>query len=503
MNLKLRIGLISSMVLMAWCCCFAQNGIPKRWPVSDPVAYLTFLPNDSFAIDTPRPVTYRHSNVTAFMNDEQDSLLFQCNGTRIVNKHLQTLENGDSLTDNKFYQLMHGWGSSITQGVLALPKKSNTYWVFYYSWTDSLLIENDASPDRLYYAVVDMDANGGAGKVVEKKVPLHKGVMGDCRLTAVRHANGRDWWMVNHAYVSNTFNKWLVTADSVYGPFPQQIGAADFEPDLIGMANFTLDGTKYACGAAGTYLNILDFDRCSGEFSNARPVKVYAEPPWDVGGSTGSGLDGVCFSPNGRYLYINTLDYLLQYDTEADTISNTRTLIAIVDSTYTNPDPFFNLFVTPTNKIMVSNFQGLPGAYHIIHHPDSAGLACQFQKEALDIPGCWDNVTLPNVVNFGLGKIAGGACDTILGIGALPEKEAFAVKVFPNPATELVYIETADYYHIATLEIIDALGQTVYRNPNFDGATAISVSAWVNGVYFWRLEGKNTPRLSGKLLVQH
>ena len=54
---------------------------------------------------------------------------------------------------------------------------------------------------------------------------------GDC-LTAVKHGNGRDWWVMNklstHTTVShlNRFFVYLVTGDSIYTPLVQDLGTA-------------------------------------------------------------------------------------------------------------------------------------------------------------------------------------------------------------------------------------------------------------------------------------
>ena len=77
------------------------------------------------------------------------------------------------------------------------------------------------------------------------------------------------------------------------------------------------------------------------------------------------------------------------------------------------------MFISPHNKIIVSNYQGIPvSPYCIINNPDSAGLACNFQKEALSIPSALTYRTLPNIVNLKLGALVGSGCDTITAIPA-------------------------------------------------------------------------------------
>src|SRR4051812_20533462 len=115
------------------------------------------------------------------------------------------------------------------------------------------------------------------------------------------------------------------------------------------------------------------------------------------------------------------------------------------DSTYQNDDPFFLMNRTPFNEIVVGNYQGTPGNYHLIHQPDSAGLTCQFEKESLNVPGSWDNICLPNIVNLHLGVLQGSGCDTITDVQFLLPQVELAVSVFPNPAADLVFLETNGY----------------------------------------------------------
>ncbi|HRG90436.1 MAG TPA: T9SS type A sorting domain-containing protein, partial [Chitinophagales bacterium] len=302
---------------------------------------------------------------------------------------------------------------------------------------------------------------------------------------------------------NDVYNKYLVTPDTVIGPFVQHIGSADAEPDVIGGARFTEDGTKYAAGTINSKVHVMDFDRCSGEFSNCRMFQNKAEPGFQPPGSANSITDGLCFSPSGRYLYITSLLTICQFDTWADTIENSKARIAMKDSTYQNNDPFFLLNLTPFNEIVIGNYQGTPGNYHLIHQPDSGGLVCQFEKEALEIPGSWDNIALPNIVNLQLGALPGSGCDTITSIVYTSSEVETEIRVFPNPCSDLIFIETKGYGTGGVLEITDATGRTQYMNASFDETTVIKVNNWPAGVYFWQLQQGQKKTGYGKLLVQH
>jgi hypothetical protein len=175
----------------------------------------------------------------------------------------------------------------------------------------------------------------------------------------------------------------------------------------------------------------------------------------------------------------------------------------MVDSTYRNYSPFFQMYLTPFNEIVVGNYQGIPGNYHLIHQPDSAGLACQFEKEGLNVPGSFDNICLPNIVNLQLGALAGSGCDTVTDIKYTLPDVVQEIRLFPNPASDVVFLETRGYGTGGTLEVADATGRMIYTNADFDETTVIKVKDWPAGVYFWRLQQGQKNTGYGKLPVQH
>ncbi len=484
----------------------AQPNLLGVWPVGVPLSYINWYDDDSYTIDTTGIwLLYHHANESAIVSDSSHELLFQSNCCKIANKLGHTIENGDSIVDAKYYDSYGIAGSTMSQGIIGLPRDADTWWVFNMSFSDTGWANGTTnSPDRLYAAIVDVKANNGAGKVIAKKIPIYKGIMGDCRLTACRHANGRDWWLVNHGWNNAVYNKWLVTPDSVYGVFKDTIGTLHQELDIFGMAQFSLDGNRYAMGSGNGLVNVFDFDRCSGKFSNLRTINNYVEPPWIIAPYISS-VTGLCLSPSGRFLYASAFDYVAQYDLDAANIDSSRVLLAKQDSTYSNPDPFYTMALSPTGKVVVSNFQGtFSSPYHIIQNPDSGGLTCHFEKEALNILGSFDNYTLPNLVNLKLGVAVGSGCDTITGVGKYDETtvELIAIQVFPNPASDKVFIEMSNSRSFfGELSIVDNLGEIVYRNNSYEGATMINVANWFSGIYYYQIKSDKAYTTTGKFVI--
>lgn len=160
-------------------------------------------------------------------------------------------------------------------------------------------------------------------------------------LTAVRHCNGKDIWIVSHEYGNNTFRAFVVTENSpVSGAITLQnvtssVGPTldvravsfsspsmfDFNIESVGTVKPNLGGNQLAMTvftSEGTLnspnggLHLFDFDNSSGIISNARQLL------------NNTYFYGMEFSPNGRYIYVsrsvenqNELysgNILLQYD---------------------------------------------------------------------------------------------------------------------------------------------------------------------------------------------
>ena len=66
------------------------------------------------------------------------------------------------------------------------------------------------------YVFIDLSYNGGLGKVIQKNVQLQNFPVND-GLAAVKHGNGRDWWVVHRKWETATlfdeFYFYLVSPD--------------------------------------------------------------------------------------------------------------------------------------------------------------------------------------------------------------------------------------------------------------------------------------------------
>ncbi|MBA2406424.1 MAG: hypothetical protein H0V65_00300, partial [Chitinophagales bacterium] len=265
--------LLVSMFLMMVLALHAQNRetvwILGAQPVANKLA-MTFI--NGF----PEPyVEDRHMIMfitNASICDTLGNLLFYTNGQYIANKNHDTLKNSQDFNAGYGTDVYYYAGLGITEGVIIIPRpqNSNIFSLFYETFEQ---IEVNGititQPLHLSYSEIDISQDSGLGEMTLKNSFLIEDTLTQGLITSSKHANGRDWWIVSHEYSTNRFYSWLLTPDTVEGPFSQWIGI-DINYDAISQANFSPDGSKYAMvNHVQNTVSILDFDRCTGQFSNA------------------------------------------------------------------------------------------------------------------------------------------------------------------------------------------------------------------------------------------
>jgi hypothetical protein len=97
----------------------------------------------------------------------------------LVNKNDTVMNNGDSLKVAAWYQEMI---------IVPNPGNKDQFYVFQLGVTTTPI-------PGLSYSLVDLSYNGGLGKVIQKNVQLLTNPLCDA-VAAVKHGNGRDWWVV-------------------------------------------------------------------------------------------------------------------------------------------------------------------------------------------------------------------------------------------------------------------------------------------------------------------
>lgn len=441
----------------------------------------------------------------ACISDRIGNFQFFSEGVNVYSYDGTRMLNGDSLADNNVNGHFY-FGLPDDQNVLILPKSDKQYYIIYQSQSDSAFdFLRWYHTDRLYYSIADMSLQNGKGEITEKRILINDSSFMDGHMTACQHANGRDWWLVQRRHDSNSYFIYLVTPDSISFIREQAIGAISLEPDAYGQSAFSPDGSKYASITANSPMVILDFDRCDGTFSNPQKVNIPMDTFMFYGQRTivGGGGDGLCFSPNNRFIYVNSLYVLRQYDLLANPIDSSEQIIFFWTDSNEHLGQFNQMHLGPDGKIYTANYQGFTYALHVINYPDSAGLSCGFVKWGLPITTN-DARVIPNMVHYRMGVLIGSGCDTLNTMVKEPSTDLGQVLIFPNPATDAVNIELSTYNLYCPLQqfyLYDVLGRLVKQVALPYLSAQIKVNDLPTGVYYWKLAVKNDERGKGNLEV--
>lgn len=349
--------------------------------------------------------------------DVNGNLLFYTNGYAVMNGMHELMENGAGLAPGLMTNDWLPYGLPLDQGAIALPMPgSDSMYYLIHARREAFLngpVNGQSSGTfPLYFSIVVFDSLSLHGMVLEKNVVLTEDLIIHGKLTAVRHANGRDWWILVFKYFSNQYHRFLLSPEGITEVPMGSVGLPI--PAGVGQAVFSPDGTKFAklnlhLIGGPVYLDIYNFDRCEGFLYT--PIHLTYQ---ELGLSPLHG--GLVFSPNSRYLYVSSDQYIYQYDTWAADIAASRETIVSLAANPTETD-FALAQLGPDGKIYVSgyNIRDL----HVIHNPNAAGAACEFEKKALS----FDYILgrgIPNHPYYGLGPLDGSPCDT-LGIDHHPQ----------------------------------------------------------------------------------
>lgn len=475
------------------------QGLNSNWLLgndTEPVPYWStfnmFFNNNSFTINTvPHSIAQQTTNSN--ISDSLGNLLFFTNGIVVGNANGDTMQNGGGLNPS-YYTSQVQEGLYLPQANLILPLPDNDS--IYYLFHSTIDYNVQSSALYLYCSIININAENGLGSVITKNQILISDTLNYGKITAVKHGNGRDWWVFCHKAWSDVFYSILLTPSGVQGPFTQQVGI--YRTYDSGGVCFSPDGSKYAYYSPDEDLEIFDFDRCTGLLTSKQFIAI---------NDTAFGVS-VAFSPNSKYLYAPSTNYIYQFDVSVPNIAATQTTVASWDSLYSPPPggplislpALFNLSqLAPDGKIYISTGNST-FHLHAIEQPDSAGVACSFVPLAVQLPYYYFN-SLPNHPNYFLERLIGGSCDSLTNV--TESLDIIQLSIFPNPNNgnfTLNYSLPQNYS--GKLEIFDITGKLVHHQilPAWSTVQQISLQTIKAGVYFLKIE-TNGMDINKKILI--
>ena len=314
----------------------------------------------------------------ATISDANGSLLFYTDGIKVWNKIHQVMPNGTGLFGNP----------SSTQSGVIVPKIGDP--TRYYVFT----VDQLSGPRGLNYSVVNMTLDGGKGDVELKNAPLQLNVVE--KITAVRHCNNRDIWVIAHGSASDIYYAWLVSSTGISTTpvishtgvvLPGVVPPSPQDSTSLGYLKASPNGKKIAAAHWTVNVDLSDFDNAAGVVSNSISLHQAPDPRY---------LSyGVEFSPNSSLLYTTVWQgagtafskcELHQYDITLGSPAAIRASRQIIAGVFDPTERYAALQIAPDGKMYMAQF--LPSTLHptyisSIGSPNTYGPGCNFTNNAV------------------------------------------------------------------------------------------------------------------------
>ena len=458
----MRLLLVISVLLLTLSSANAQYW-GHQWvvPVGSGINFMT--PN-AIVFDTDtlgQAGGYPVTNNSCIANESGELALYVI-ASRIYDRLHDTMPHGTGLISGNTYN------SSL---VLPLPSHEDSILLVFHVWIGSAI-----HTTGIYYSVVNMNLRGGLGDVdtLQKNTLVFANDTTAPQLTAIRHANGHDWWVLGKKGGHYDYVTLLVTPNGVQ-VVEQQSAGLEIESGLVaGEIAVNPQGTQIALAMyeplgptnpdEESVLEVIDFDRCTGKLTHTQflyPTLCYS----------------VSYSPNGKLLYYNTYDTLYQVKGLDATSSISQVAVALNpyydDSNQTTLSNSFSWGMHelgPDGKIYLSMVPYF-SPYTIyapqnmslctIDSPDVEGIGCNFQLNSFYLGGKRSTFGLPNMPNYNLGALVGSGCDTLF--NALVEVEKQQIKLYPNPVTDVLHYQTTE--QVTDHFVYDVCGKRISLPP--------------------------------------
>ncbi|PCJ84322.1 MAG: hypothetical protein COA57_09460 [Flavobacteriales bacterium] len=355
-------------ILFIQTCLFAQN--------EGNIWYFGEYAGIDFNGGTPVALTNGSLNTfegCASICDNTGTLLFYTHGEIIWNKNHAMMPNGTGLNGNI--------SSSQSAIIVKKPGSNTIYCVF--------TVDIVTGSGGLRYSEVDMNLQSGLGDVnSNKNIPI---VTSTCeKVTAIKHQNNTDYWIITHLYGSNAFHSYLLTSTGLnMTPVISNIGTI-----VSGSASYTrgylkgsADGNRIAlANRSMDNVELFDFDNTTGLLSNVITFNNFSSP---------LGTYGIEFSPNSNLLYVSESQYPLsniyQYNLlagSATAIINSRTTIG------SHSGSGGAIQLAPDNKIYHARFY--EDSLGVINDPNSLGISCNYIANGFFLAGKTSRLGLPS-----------------------------------------------------------------------------------------------------------
>ncbi len=450
-------------------------------------------------------------SAVASMSDKDGNLMFYSNGCFLYNAKHEKIKNGNGPQGDFFFNAYcknvseYDASAPFAQSMLCIPHTDSSR--IFYLFSNNGLFVSEAISSYVSYGMllqkIDMSKNNSDGEVTAKKNLIIKDTLMLGGLDAVKHSNGKYWWIISKQDSSNCF--WLTLFDgkgNILKQFTQCLGNNALLKDGAGFhVKFSPDGNKFII-STGSYqgeklpwknaIHIYDFDRCTGMLSNYKSLEFK---------DTLNLFPFFSISPNGRFLYLTPTLYAYQYDLQAKDIEKSKILVADYDGFVDIfPARFLINQLAPDGKIYIGTGSST-SYYHVINNPDSLGLKCDFRQHAIKLASYnfWSVPTYPNY------RLAASNENCI--VVSTKENEridvTWRIRISPNPTSSATILEDINEDNSQWKTAIFDLQGRLITHFIWKSTINIDVSQFLKGIYILKSENQNGNNFTiGKLIVE-
>lgn len=371
-------------------------------------------------------ITMDMSGSNSIVSDAVGHLLMYSNGMYVHHGQHRDIPGLDTISYSPHWENFNyhdylpdgsDWKSGLSgnQWILMLsdPGDKDAYFIFH------PYVEITKGPSYLAHLLttkVIFNDRYPTGKMIFKDQIVRSGIF-QWGLTAVRHANGRDWWLIHGEKNNEAYHVYLIDHKGIHFHHEEVDIFRSPHRNTYEQASFSPRGDRYVIAEGieltdTVRLSIYDFDRCSGHLIK-NDSKLLTKRRFTYGVAA--------FAADGKYLYYTEGLKMYQCDMDANDIFATEQIIAeyngSISEYYLEKLTFSKMAIAPDGRIYCIP-PGNTRSIHTIEYPEEFGVEAQMIQNKIALPIQNFN-SIPNVPNYRLGPEDGSPCDT-LGINNIP-----------------------------------------------------------------------------------
>lgn len=432
------------------------------------------------------------------ISDADGNLLFYTNGRTVWNAQHEVMGNGTMLLGDE----------SALKGTLIvpLPDSRNSYHIL-------------TTAGQFRYHVVDMDLENGLGAVVLKNQEFPGRTTES--LAGALHCNKNDYWILTRGWNNEDpfyndtmhFHVRRMDAQGLGAPTIQTFHFGPGYKTMYDHPTFSPSGDLLCYSTLSSNVYLFDFDTYTGTLTFRDSLSFN----WELGNAQVEKVYSTEFSPDETKLYVSYWKqlegwtFVAQYDLTAADINASK---VILDSIPIPPGIQYawpcqgRLQVAPDGRIYSSRFRSVGQVFvrdtlDAILHPNLAGTAATYQRNALPLNGGMATCGLPAFLNsYALPDVGAPDCPMTTGIA---EPGPMDLSIHPNPASDHWFtIGLGNGIPVGSRIIITDLAGAQVMEITAHGGSAINVQAHglAAGVYLVSVQRNAQPGITRKVVLE-